>query len=483
MFSNLKLRNRMLLGYSVPIILFLGLAGLVYSSANKLTHSFTELKQNQDIVELSASMRFSYTRMGMALRGYVIFGSNELISDYRNWQQLFTEYSGKLEPLLENPQQKERWKKMLVLKNRHIELTNRIINLIQAGKQQEAVSLLKTQQEQFLVNEFRKLSIEFNEVQTKLVNQATNEAEKVLNYLIVAVLIGAVLCLGFSLLSAFLISSGITNEINKAVNAIASSSTEIASTVEQQERTANHQATAVNQTTTTIDELGISSQRAANQAATVATTAKEILLLAGSGNEVIEETKVGILTLKAKVSNIAEQTLILSQQTNQIANISNLVSDLANQTNMLALNAAVEAVRAGEQGKGFGVVATEIRKLADQSKKSADKINSLIANIQNAINSTVIATEQGYSAVEYNAKNTEKAAENFTNVASSIQDIALSVQQISLSAKEQSVAIQQVVEAMNSLNQAASETASGISQTRISTQQLNQAAMNLKSVV
>lgn len=483
MFTNLKLRNRMLLGYGVPIILFMVLTGLIYTSTNKLVVAFEEIKRTQKILDSSALMRFSYTRMALALRGYVLFRNQELINDYYTWRQVLTENHEQIASIIANDQQKERLKKMLDLSDRYHNLSNLVINLVRSGKQAEAVSLLRRQQEQTLVNSFRDLSIEFNEVEKSLVNQATNEAENLLNNLIIAVLIGALLCVVFSLLAAFLISSAITSEINKTVNAIASSSTEIASTVEQQERTATLQATAVNQTTTTMDELGISSQRAANQAATAATKAQEILLLAGAGNEVVEETQTGILTLKAKVSNIAEQTLILSQQTNQIAIISNLVSDLANQTNMLALNAAVEAVRAGEQGKGFGVVAAEIRKLSDQSKKSADKINSLIATIENAINSTLMATEEGHRTVEQNAINTQKASETFITVADSINDVVLSIQQISLSAKEQSIAIQQVVEAMNLLNQAAAETASGISQTKISTQQLNEATINLKSVV
>ncbi|MEG4069681.1 chemotaxis protein, partial [Microcoleus sp. Pol11C2] len=59
----------------------------------------------------------------------------------------------------------------------------------------------------------------------------------------------------------------------------------------------------------------------------------------------------------------------------------------------------------------------------------------------------------------------------------------LNNQQISLTAQQQAVAIKQVVEAMNNLNLAAKETASGISQTKVGTQQLNDAAHNLNSIV
>jgi hypothetical protein len=40
MFANLKLRNRMLLGYAVPIALFVGLVALVFSSASQGGESY-----------------------------------------------------------------------------------------------------------------------------------------------------------------------------------------------------------------------------------------------------------------------------------------------------------------------------------------------------------------------------------------------------------------------------------------------------------
>ena len=59
----------------------------------------------------------------------------------------------------------------------------------------------------------------------------------------------------------------------------------------------------------------------------------------------------------------------------------------------------------------------------------------------------------------------------------------ISSQQISANAKQQAIAIQQVLEAMNQLNQGAVQTASGISQTRVGTHKLNEAAVDLQTVV
>jgi methyl-accepting chemotaxis protein len=173
--------------------------------------------------------------------------------------------------------------------------------------------------------------------------------------------------------------------------------------------------------------------------------------------------------LEGKVSQIALQMEILSEQLGQIDKIANLVSNLAEQTNMLALNAAVEAVRAGEGGKGFGIVASEIRKLADRSRKSAEQINMLVQDIQKATQATVTATKEGNQTVEV--------------VVGAIDEIVGSIQAISGNAREQAIAISQVVEAMHRLNLASGETASGITQVRTGTQQLNTAILDLKKLV
>lgn len=303
----------------------------------------------------------------------------------------------------------------------------------------------------------------------------------------VSVLLGMTVGPLTAIILGIALSIAIAKPLDKAlkgiINMIVSSSTEIAATIEQQERIAVQQAASVNQTTTTMDELSASSRQSAMQAESALENASHVLNMAAEGSKVVQKTQQGMLNLTEKVGGIAEQVLHLSQQTNQIANITNLVSDLANQTNMLAINATVEAVRAGEQGKGFGVVAREIRRLADQSKKSAAEINDLINDIQNAINKTVMVTDEGNTTLDNSLKLTEGTAETFNHVANAINSVVVSSQQIYLNTKQQALAIEQVVDAMNALNKGAGEAASGITQSRIGTQKLNQAALNLRYVV
>ena len=267
---------------------------------------------------------------------------------------------------------------------------------------------------------------------------------------------------------------------------ISSFSRQIESNMNRQEQIADRQFVSVNQTNITLENLGRSSQQTAEQAEAVAAAARQALILAEEGTQMVEQTLNQMLNLREAVVAISKQNHRLDDSTSQIGNIStlaSLVSDLASQTNMLALNAAVEAVRAGEYGKGFAVVASEIRKLADESQQAAQKINGIIPEIKGAIDSTVKATEDSRKTVAAGVKTARDTAEAFTGVREACNLVFGSNQQISFNIKQQAIAIQQVGDAMSSLKESASQTVSGITQVKIGTQKLTEAAFNLKEVV
>ncbi|WP_009632240.1 methyl-accepting chemotaxis protein [Synechocystis sp. PCC 7509] len=483
MFDNFSLRNKMLLGYCVPIVLFIVLGGITYSSITKKNALEEKIKLAQETTINVDESVYGLSRMVRNVRGRVLFPQDaSYLKSYQEGLDAFQQASTQLKLQVKDPKQLERLNTIIADGNRLNQVAEQTFGLLSQGKIAQATQLTKT----LRMSNIDKAKTAAIAQEQNFLKAASSQAQATNNLLVLLSTLGTLLTTLFALAVGIWLSANIGRTIktvNQAASAIASSSTEIAATVEEQERTISGQASSVNQTTTTMDELGASSRQSAEQAEASASGASQALTLAEDGTKAVQQTLKGMSTLKEQVNEIANAIIRLSEQTGQIGSVSSLVGDLANQTNMLALNAAVEAARAGEHGKGFGVVATEIRKLADQSKKSSEKINTLVGDIQSAINKTVMVTDEGTKKVDRSLELTQGTAKIFTGVADSVNHVFLNSQQISLSAKQQAIAVQQVVTAMNSINLGAKESATGITQVKSSAQQLKVAAQKLQAVV
>lgn len=283
--------------------------------------------------------------------------------------------------------------------------------------------------------------------------------------------------------AGYLFSKVITKTLKETTDGVAQALVEIAAATEEHERIAAQQASSVQETTATLDQLNSFAQASAQQAEAVSRKSQESLHVSEAGAQSAQQTLTSMATLQHNVDGIAQQIQRLSQQAQQIGSISSLVSDLANQTNMLSLNAAVEAVRAGDQGKGFAVVAEEIRKLADQSKQSSENISKLVADIKKSMQSTVNVATTGAQNAQNSVEIVQSNAVAFNQVARANEDMVLSGQQISASAEQQAKAIREVLQAMHALNAAAAETTQSIAQTRQGTVQLHQTMERLKAMI
>lgn len=482
MLNNFKLRGQIFLGFSLPVTLLLGLSGLIFVTGNQVSQTFKEVERVQKVIIATDEMALRTSMMARQARGYLLVQSNDSLQEFERQKQLYNRAVEISEPLIQNSAQKQIFERMIKVGEAYDDMCKKTFQLVQQGKLEDAIDLY-LRESKALVGELDRLNADFNADELKILSHLTGGATNSVHFLIVISAIAGLLGLILSGVAAFFIWVRVTKTVNCSVEAIASSTSEIAVAVEQQERTALQQATAVSQTTTTMNELNASALKSVDQANAATTSAQQVSTLASSGTKVVTHTLEDMAVLKQNVEKIASQIQQLNEQAGQIGIISTLVGDLASQTNMLALNAAVEAVRAGEHGKGFTVVSAEIRKLADQSKQSAEKIRLLIKEIEDAMSSTISVTDEGSKQVEQGVRTAQGMAETFAGVAEAINAIVVNHQQISLTAKQQSIAVQQVVEVMNSLKLGADQTAAGISQTKVETQQLNEVALNLKTIV
>ena len=490
MFAKLKLRQRILLGYLVPIILLLGVMALVYSSAKASSHLQAQLDESKDFIPDVLVASENLVRMQRASFAFVLTNGGSYTGNlaypkkiYETSAAKFHEQIKKLEQVAPLIGQEEGVRQLKELGSKVSHVTGRYLELIEQGKEKEAIdevrkgaSVQLSSQIDPLTDAIAKQVSELREQQRTAMN---DEIDRMQNAVVYGTLVAIIFLVGLGFWLAALIS----RNINASVAQLSAASSEIAATIAQHERTASQQAASVNETSSTIDELSASSRQLAEQAANSAALAERSSSSTMQGRDATKQTVEAINSLQDKIGAMADHILHLGEQTGQIGSIATLLKDLAGQINMLSLNAAVEAARAGEHGKGFAVVAGEIRKLADQSRKSAEQTAVLVADIQKSTNSSILVTEEGTRTVTEVTQLVQKVAELFNNLASMAGSVNENAQQLMLNTKQQSAAFAQVVQATNSIADGAMETVAGIGQTKAGVQILNKAADKLKAIV
>ncbi len=263
---------------------------------------------------------------------------------------------------------------------------------------------------------------------------------------------------------------GLNRETREGIEVLGSSANEIVAVATQVAAGAAEAAVAVNQTTTTVEEVKRTAELSAEKAQAVSQSAQKSVAVSQTGTKSVEET-------------IALSIAKLSDQSLEIGEIIASVNELAEQSNLLAVNAAIEAAKAGELGRGFAVVAREIKALADQSRRATVRIRAILGENQKATASAVMATEQGIRAVEAGSRQSSETAEAIQALAGSIAEAALAATQIAASSQQQLVGMDQIAQAMESIKEASAQTAASTKQTQAAAQDLHGLGARLKHLV
>ncbi|WP_017305387.1 methyl-accepting chemotaxis protein [Spirulina subsalsa] len=499
MFGKLRLRQRILLGYFLPIVAFLLTTLWVASSTQTIMLNFNRVSFIADVIDKVHHLELAHLRMSNGTRGYLLEPESSFLDRKIQGRNFFQEtvdllnesqysvdfaqqyFSGRdFDELVDLRQQYE---KVMSLITQQEQKRNEMIAFRQQGNIELANQTFIEHTGEEINQEFQRINNRLHEMYQRMVLEEQQVVQQALGTLFTGFVFLAIIIGGGAGIALWWIATQLTRTIYRAARQILASTGEIATTLEQQASTASTQAASVNETTTTMDELTNSAQTSAAQAKAATHAAQEALALTEQGNQAVIATLANMQHLQGKVQAIAQQIKRLSEQNQQIGTIAQLVSNLSYQTNMLALNASVEAVRAGEYGKGFSVVATEIRKLADSSKQSAEQIHRLVGDIQGAIHSTVTATEEGTNTAESGIERVEETAKVFVGVQKAVSHVVESNQQIALNIQQQVRAVQQVFEAMSLLNRSSQDTAKGIEQTHGEMSQLNEAATALEALL
>ena len=247
----------------------------------------------------------------------------------------------------------------------------------------------------------------------------------------------------------------IVGDVRQGTVAIASASSEIASGNSDLSVRTEEQASSLAQTSSAMNEL----TRIVRQNAENASQANQ--LASAASNIATEGGQV--------VAQVVDTMGAIDASSRKIVDIISVIDGIAFQTNILALNAAVEAARAGEQGRGFAVVAGEVRTLAQRSATAAKEIKTLI-------NESVEKVEQGSKLVS-------SAGGTMDNVVASVQRVTDIIGEITAASRSQSEGIEEVTRSIHKMEGVTQQNAALVEQAAAAAESMQNQAHNLAEVV
>lgn len=478
-FDDIRLRGRIVLGYAVPVVLFVAVALLVSMALGRVEADQVAAAKLDDLRLINLSV----SEMERAQRGYLLSRDDTYVARY---QAAIASYRKAHEALQKRETDAGAHKLIALVDEKVVQMqsiSTLLITLVKEDKQSLAIEQFNAGEAPALFNDLLEGLNKMVVRQQEILGVSQGHTASTLFSLSLSLWGGTVLMMLIAIAFGSWLAKRLAQPINEGINTLTTASTEIAVTLEQHERAVSAQAASVSETSVTIEELGASARQSANQAESSAQLAEQTLAATQEGIRLAGESAHSMIAMQQKIDSVSQQILKLSAQAGQIGGLARGVGELASETKMLALNAAVEAARAGEQGKGFAVVAAEVRSLAEQSKKSATQADLLVTEIQKATNAVVMVVEDSARSITEVSAVAQQTVAAFDRIASASNSVTENAQQVMLNSKQQSTALAQVNVAMQSLTQSAQQMASGTAQTRVGVDKLNQVARDLQAMV
>ncbi|WP_255593435.1 methyl-accepting chemotaxis protein [Acidovorax sp. sic0104] len=505
--SDLSVAKRLALGFSLVLLLLIGAIALSISRLNAVADATLEMVQNPIKTERLVSDWSRNLRSGITRTAAVARSSDPALADFfAEDSKASSKSSGELQKAVEELMFLDSEKKLFAeigalravyLKNRDV-----IFALKKEGKVDEANALLEKQ----FMPEANNYAAKMDELlrnqreQVDALGRAIEENRRTSRQLLVA--LGA-LSVAVAALFSWVLSRSVTvplgqasdlakrvaagdltatvpqhgkdevgelmsslelmqanlasvvNNVRRGSESVSNASAEIAQGNSDLSARTEHQASALEQTAASMEELNSAVRNNADnarQANQLAMTASGVAAQGGAVVGDVVETMKGINEASRKISDIIS-----------------VIDGIAFQTNILALNAAVEAARAGEQGRGFAVVASEVRSLAGRSAEAAKEIKNLI--------------QASVDRVEHGTALVDKAGETMSEVVSSIRRVTDIMGEISAASSEQSAGVAQVGEAVTSMDQATQQNAALVEEMAAAASSLRTQAHDLVQVV
>jgi methyl-accepting chemotaxis protein len=276
---------------------------------------------------------------------------------------------------------------------------------------------------------------------------------------------------------------GALRELRRAGVQIGSTTEEIVATSSRYEAGAADQASSLNETSATTEELARSARQMAENATSVSTLAQKTWESASGAQQSAVAFAEAMGRMRHDNQAIAGAVSRLSLRVQQIGRIVEFINGVADKSDLLALNAELEGTKAGEVGRGFSLVAAEMRRLAENVLESTNEIEELIEEIRGATAAAVDATEGGLRAAEGGAGVGDAVAESLEQITALAERTSEAVKAISVATQHQQEGTDQLAQAMSDILRVTHQSLQATKQVTAANVDLASLARELKGVV
>ena len=311
--------------------------------------------------------------------------------------------------------------------------------------------------------------------------------------------------LGICATIAFFVAQRLFEQLSKLASNLSGSSgrtldviSSLNSTSEKVSASAQEQASAIQQTVSTLDQFNQMFRMSAENANKSLEVSRQSQESTEKGQEIVSEVIMAMNDIKESNDQILNQSMEGNKKIAEIVKVINeisektkVINDIVFQTKLLSFNASVEAARAGEHGKGFAVVAEEVGNLAQLSGKAANEISTILNDSIATVESIIQETQTGVERILQLSKvkidkgidTSQECGQVLSKIVEDVNTISKMAEEIASATKEQEAGVNNISEAMNLLDQNTHQSSSIADQTHALAKNLNEESSVLQAVV